>query len=250
MSSFGKRIAFVCVNAWLVWHVFAIAISPASMPPASPLLTDASTIARPYNQALFLNHGYHYFAPNPGSSSLLEFSTRPENDIPPMVRIPDPEDYFPRLRYHRFFMLSENVWAFGEEPQRQFIEAYARHFAKRLNSTTVDVTAVSHDPAPMSRIVAGGDLVHPSSYFREPLATFEFASDGTTVSNSFQVDSEPVASVSFPDDSPIVLTPESSLQLDTASAAANLEPADPLSPIPHTVLKPIPLLDDESEDKP
>lgn len=185
MTGFAQRIGFVGINLLLVWHVFAIAISPASMPPASPLLADASTVARPYNQALFLNHGYHYFAPNPGASSLLEFQTAPDNDVPEIARIPDPESYFPRLRYHRFFMLSENVWAFGEQPQREFIEAYARHFAGELHSDRVSVVSVSHDPASMRRIVAGGELNDPSSYAREPLAEFEFAEDGRTISQSF-----------------------------------------------------------------
>ena len=52
-----KSLGFVALNAWLVFHVFAIFIAPAGMPPASPLLVDASRLARPYNDALFLNHG-------------------------------------------------------------------------------------------------------------------------------------------------------------------------------------------------
>lgn len=185
MKRFVKTIGFAGINLLLIWHVFAIAISPSSMPPASPLLADASNVARPYNQALFLNHGYHYFAPNPGASSLLEFQTTPENDVPQLHRIPDTTSYFPRLRYHRFFMLAENVWAFGDDAQQDFIEAYARHFSKSLNSDSIEVISVSHDPAPMRRIMAGGNLQHPTSYLREPLADFQFSADGTTVRKSF-----------------------------------------------------------------
>lgn len=192
MMRFAKTIGFVAVNVLLIWHVFAIAISPSAMPPASPLLADASNFARPYNQALFLNHGYHYFAPNPGASSLLEFETAPNNDVPQLERIPDPDAYSPRLRYHRFFMLAENVWAFGDEAQQDFIEAYARHFSRKLNSESISVISVSHDPAPMRRIMAGGDLQHPTSYLREVLADFQFSTDGKTIRKSFvnQSDSE------------------------------------------------------------
>lgn len=185
MSKFAKSVGFFAINLLLIWHVFAIAISPSAMPPASPLLADASNVARPYNQALFLNHGYHYFAPNPGASSLLEFETAPDNDVPQLTRIPDATGYFPRLRYHRFFMLAENVWAFGDEAQQDFIEAYARHFSRKLNSPSISVVSVSHDPAPMRRIMAGGDLNHPSSFLRDPLAEFEFADNGDTVRKSF-----------------------------------------------------------------
>ncbi|MEP3481815.1 MAG: hypothetical protein ABJZ55_21410 [Fuerstiella sp.] len=185
MIRFLKSIGFLAINVLLIWHVFAIAISPSAMPPASPLLADASNVARPYNQALFLNHGYHYFAPNPGSSSLLEFETTTGNDVPQLERIPDPDSYFPRLRYHRFFMLAENVWSFGGDAQKEFIEAYARHFAKKMNSDSISVTTVSHEPAAMRRIMAGGDLKHPTSYFRDPLAEFQFSEEGSTIRKSF-----------------------------------------------------------------
>lgn len=185
MIRFFKSVGFLAINALLIWHVFAIAISPSAMPPASPLLADASNVARPYNQALFLNHGYHYFAPNPGASSLLEFEAATGNDVPQLERIPNPDEYFPRLRYHRFFMLAENVWSFGGEAQKEFIEAYARHFAEKMDADSISVIAVSHDPAPMRRIMAGGDLTHPTSYLREPLADFQFSEDGSTVRSSF-----------------------------------------------------------------
>lgn len=205
MKKFAKRIGFVGVNFLLIWHVFAIAISPSSMPPASPLLADASKVARPYNQALFLNHGYHYFAPNPGASSLLEFETQPDNDVPQIERIPDPKAYAPRLRYHRFFMLAENVWAFGDDAQQDFIEAYARHFSQKLKSDSISVVSVSHNPAPMRRIMAGGDLQHPTSYFREPLADFEFSANGKTIRKSFRNLSAAVSSVEL---SPTPMSPK------------------------------------------
>lgn len=244
MIGIAKRIGFVGINLLLVWHVFAIAISPSSMPPASPLLADASTVARPYNQALFLNHGYHYFAPNPGASSLLEFETQPDGDVPEIAKIPDPEGYFPRLRYHRFFMLAENVWAFGEQPQRDFIEAYARHFSKQLESDSISVVSVSHNPASMRRIVAGGDLKHTASYIREALANFEFAADGTTIKKSFEYEVAEEADIELSptllptDPSAESLPPQASESSTSEETEASSSPAEQPSSFPPPISVP------------
>ena len=239
MIKFLKNIGFVAVNLLLIWHVFAIAISPSSMPPASPLLADASNVARPYNQALFLNHGYHYFAPNPGSSSLMEFQSVSQGDIPKLETIPDVDSYFPRLRYHRFFMLAENVWAFGDDAQREFIEGYARHFSQKMKSESVSVISVSHDPAAMRRIVAGGDLKHPTSYLREPLADFQFAADGQTIKKSFFNPAESEVDIELLP-SPVSLNGLESNELSTelsdeANAAGSAKPL-PLPPVPQAAV--------------
>ena len=66
---------------------------------------------RPYSQWLYLNHGYFFFAPNPGPSHLIE-GTVPSLDGKPTERsvaltLPDRKRHWPRLLYHRYFMLSE-----------------------------------------------------------------------------------------------------------------------------------------------
>jgi hypothetical protein len=75
---------------------------------------------KPYSQWLYLDHGYFFFAPNPGPSHLVQVQTS-RNIAAPEEKSrdstpPDPKDTFvfpdrkrnwPRLRYHRYFMLSE-----------------------------------------------------------------------------------------------------------------------------------------------
>lgn len=170
----ARKVGFVLVNIWLVFHVFAIFISPAGMPPASPLLVDASRVALPYNQLLFLNHGYHFFAPDPGASTLISYAIDRPGDIPVKGRFPDPKT-FPRLLYHRYFMLAENVRAFPPETQDQVLEGYARHFAQLNGVAQITLSFVSHEPSSIARIQAGGELADPEMFFEEPIRSYDFS---------------------------------------------------------------------------
>ncbi|WP_145944124.1 hypothetical protein [Fuerstiella marisgermanici] len=169
-----KKAGFVALNLWLVFHVFAVFIAPAGMPPASPLLVNASRIALPYNQALFLNHGYHYFAPDPGSSTLVSYQIPQAGDVPIKGRFPEPT-IFPRLLYHRYFMLAENIRAFPPETQAEVFRSYAQHFAQQHDASQISLSFVNHAPSSIARIQAGGLLSDPEMYFEEPIGDFDFS---------------------------------------------------------------------------
>ena len=56
---------------------------------------------------LYLNHGYFFFAPEPGPSHLMQCTlTMPEGKVV-TLRYPDKAAQWPRLLYHRHFMLAE-----------------------------------------------------------------------------------------------------------------------------------------------
>ena len=71
--------------------------------------------AKPYSQWLYLDHGYFFFAPNPGPGHLIRCSLsrkkdveHTESDAADSTRFfPDRKSDWPRLLYHRYFMLSE-----------------------------------------------------------------------------------------------------------------------------------------------
>ena len=68
---------------------------------------------KPYSQWLYINHGYFFFAPNPGPSHLIQYSLDAPTAQPTEPNqaknhlLPDREKHRPRLLYHRYFMLSE-----------------------------------------------------------------------------------------------------------------------------------------------
>ncbi len=52
---------------------------------------------------MYLSHGYFFFAPNPGPAHLLEIRVEPSR----VELWPDRKAQWPRLLYHRHFMLTE-----------------------------------------------------------------------------------------------------------------------------------------------
>lgn len=71
----------------------------------------------PYVDAMYLSHGYFFFAPNPGPAHLVECQVTPDRELASESNpeadkskwkiYPDRKDQWPRLLYHRHFMLSE-----------------------------------------------------------------------------------------------------------------------------------------------
>ncbi len=101
----------------LIAHLLAIASEPFLMFSRSAMKTgtDATLLRRglgPYVEMLYLDHGYFFFAPNPGPSHILEcrlFDEGKDTEGEPKqrLRFPDRRVHWPRLYYHRHFMLSE-----------------------------------------------------------------------------------------------------------------------------------------------
>ena len=80
------------VSLWLVFHLAAIIIAPASVSPSSELVRSAWNVFRPYLQFLYLNHGYHFFAPEPSESTLLAFVAERDDGTVVRGRIPNRND--------------------------------------------------------------------------------------------------------------------------------------------------------------
>src|SRR5262249_2500500 len=67
---------------------------------------------QPYISALFLDHGYFFFAPNPGPNHLVDYKLEfADGRAPQEGRFPNLTTERPRLLYHRYFMLSEALTA-------------------------------------------------------------------------------------------------------------------------------------------
>ena len=98
----------------LLVHFLAVLVPPftfaTSSGPgmASPFAAPFMSGLRAYIDALFLDHGYFFFAPNPGPLHLvkarLEFA---DGRAPQELVFPDRQVHRPRLLYHRHFMIAE-----------------------------------------------------------------------------------------------------------------------------------------------
>jgi hypothetical protein len=181
-SSRRRRIAsttvgFVLVNVWLVYHLAGIVLAPWSVPPSSRLVQNSWRGVKAYVQLLFLNHGYHYFAPEPGNSTLVAYVLEMPDGKRETGRIPN-RGIRPRLLYHRHFMLTEFLAASENYPpavRTELLRAMARELCHEHGALRVTLSKVSHRLPTMERIRAGGTL--DDNYTEEPLGTF--SCDGT-----------------------------------------------------------------------
>ena len=166
-----RRVLFVLVNVWLVYHLFAIVIAPASVAPSSRVEQVGWEIASPYLQMMYLNHGFHFFSPEPGGSTLVSYVMEFADGTTQAGQFPN-KQIWPRLLYHRHFMLSEFLGAQSPERQQVLVRSYARNLCREHGAQKVTVSRVTHYLAPMERLRAGGSLDDSSSFEEEPLGTF------------------------------------------------------------------------------
>jgi hypothetical protein len=119
------------VTVLLLLHLTAIISAPmAGPPPASNLSRRVESLFLPYLRAGFLGHGYRFFAPNPGPSHLVRYEvTLPDGGIE-NHRFPDPQEQWPRLYYHRHFMVAEQV---NQLVQMPATEEFAAEIQERQN---------------------------------------------------------------------------------------------------------------------
>lgn len=166
-----RRLFRLAINLWLVFHLAAIIVAPAVVGPSSGLSHAAWGVFQPYLEVLYLDHGYHFFAPEPEESHLLTFEAeRPDGTIV-HGRIPDRSTH-PRLLYHRYFMLTEHMSEADEETRESWHQSYAQQIGREYGATRVRLTQQSHLLPSMERVREGGRLTDPESYENEPLGEF------------------------------------------------------------------------------
>ena len=164
------------LNCWLVFHLAAIIIAPASVEPSSDLSRSAWDLVHPYLELLYLNHGNQFFAPEPGESTLLSFEAERDDGTVVRGRIPDRATW-PRLLYHRYFMLTEHMKDAPPELQPLWQGSYARHIGGRFGARRVSLTQQTHLLPSMERVRDGGRLDDPESYEEQPLGVFRCDGD-------------------------------------------------------------------------
>ena len=159
------------INVWLVFHLAAIIIAPAAVGPSSELVHAAWDCFEPYLEILYLNHGYHFFAPEPEESTLLSYEAERPDGTVIRGRIPDPA-VSPRLLYHRYFMLTEHMRDAPEELQDLWHRSYAAQIGRQYGASPVSLVRQTHLLPTRERIREGGRLSDPESYEDHPLGDF------------------------------------------------------------------------------
>ena len=169
------RWARVVVSLLVLFHLTALVVGPMAVPPSSILMTRAWDVFQPYLEAAYLNHGYHFFAPEPGPSHLVHY----ELEMPDGSRregvFPNLDEHWPRLLYHRHFMLSERLAAAPPETEwiQRYSESYARHLLVRHGAKRVSLTLRRHLLPYPDQVQDGMKLTDPRLYEERSLGEFE-----------------------------------------------------------------------------
>ena len=102
----------LAISLLVILHLAAVITPPLAFACRgdSPFVQPLARFFAPYSGALFLDHGYAFFAPNPGPNHLVDYTVEFNDGRTPVTgRFPNLKEEQPRLLYHRHFMLSESL---------------------------------------------------------------------------------------------------------------------------------------------
>jgi hypothetical protein len=172
-SLFGlfRKIGYLGLNLLLLLHLVAIISAPLTIGPSSATSRRIWDSFSPYLQVLYLNHGFHYFAPEPGSSNLVSWTVTRDDGSTLAGRFPNFE-MTPRLLYHRHFMLSEVLGNSDPQLQSEIARGSARNLLREHNAAQVSLSTIRHDLSSMVRVRVGGQLTDSDLYTEQPLGSF------------------------------------------------------------------------------
>jgi len=110
-ATWSRRTKWI-VSGLLTLHLIAVVAEPfrfftRSRRGTSPAADPARIWLAPYIEFAYLNHGYFFFAPEPGPSHLMNFQLTLADERQVSLAFPDKRNQWPRLLYHRHFMLAE-----------------------------------------------------------------------------------------------------------------------------------------------
>ncbi len=180
-----RRVRLI-VSAALVWHLVGLLVGPISSPPS--ILGDRlQAIYLPYLQAAYLNHGYKFFGPDPGPSHLVRYAIEMPDGDKIEGTFPDRKVHWPRLFYHRHFMLSEFLVGLAgpwepefdwdrqplSPPQEAYVESYAHHLLKKYGGRRVTLYLVEHRLPSPQEVIDGMRLDDSRLYRSRKLGSFE-----------------------------------------------------------------------------
>ena len=116
------------VSVLILLHLVAVFIAPLSMlMPAASLVDPIRQKFAPYHQLTYLGHGYQFFAPDPGPSHIVQYTAVDADGNKVNGHFPDRDKHWPRLHYHRWFMLSERTYELRSQlmSDKEFAEMIA-----------------------------------------------------------------------------------------------------------------------------
>lgn len=173
------------VTLAIIWHVGALLAAPLSLPPSVIGTALREKVFRHYSQLMFLDHANKFFAPDPGFSHLLRYQVELADGTTKTGTLPNLTEQFPRLLYHRYFMLTERIGnvdpapmdpEWSQHPPNQWesdlARSYANHLINEFNARRVTLTLVQHMLYRPDQVRDGHKIESENSYRQRTLGTF------------------------------------------------------------------------------
>lgn len=162
----------IVISALLLIHILIVVLANwTAVPPESPLRESfRESPIYPYVVATSLNQGYRFFAPDPGPSHVIKYEIFDDQGKP--IKLAGDEDTVgylppvdlrvgllsgkPRLLYHRYFMLTEQIpnmphpdlppdrAAVNEPRLKKTMNSYAQELMRRNNGSRIKMTYLEH----------------------------------------------------------------------------------------------------------
>lgn len=128
-----QRSVKLIITSLIVVHLLAIVLPPLSFQArgrsgVSPFIGRLVAPIEAYCQFLYLNRGYAFFAPDPGPSHLIQVRVQDTEGHDEEMFYPDINRQWPRLLYHRYFMLAEYL----NEVYRPSVESGSEYSQEEL----------------------------------------------------------------------------------------------------------------------
>lgn len=168
------------ISLLLIWHVSAVFLAPLSIQPSSPLVQRVAqgSFMQCYLDAIYINHGYHFFAPDPGAGHLIKYQVLDSGGaVIKEGEFPNKSDNWPRLLYHRYFMLADQCEVGAESEaeaqrwQEKYLNAYARQVLRENSgAASVRLKRVVHFPLYASDAIRIQNDESMQQYRENPLA--------------------------------------------------------------------------------
>lgn len=172
-GGFGQTLR-ILISVVIIWHFAGIFLAALSIPVSSPLVMRLAQ--QPpmqwYLDALYLNHGHSFFAPDIGPGHVIRYELLDPSGRPiEQGELPNRKLDWPRLFYHRHMMLADQAEMpvenkqIGEQWQRKYLRAYGEHLLNvNENAQSVHLQRIAHWPLPRDLAAKGVKLTDPKGY--------------------------------------------------------------------------------------
>jgi hypothetical protein len=169
------------LSLWAAWHVTVVFLAPLSIQPSSELVSNLAqgdgqappgrrwSWVRLYTDPLYLNHGYHFFAPDPPVNNLVRYTvTDAAGATIAEGEFPNRDQQWPRLFYHRHMMLADQAGigpdGGGLDWLNLSLRGYARALLRRHNGAECRIDYVRHEHLSPYAVLDGVDANSPDLF--------------------------------------------------------------------------------------